>query len=73
MRSWCSSRGGLWGRLDPDDASPDVLGMLMAGRTVDTAAEAAGEPAADTAAEAAGEPAAETATDTAAEAAGEPA
>ena len=64
--------GRIVGRLDPDDASPDVLGMLMAGRTVDTAAEAA-ETATDTAAEAAGEPAAETATDTAAEAAGEPA
>ena len=54
--------GRIMGRLDPDDASPEVLGMLMAGRTVEAAdtpsaadtASAAAEGAAD---DTAGEPA----------------
>ena len=58
--------GRIMGRLDPDDASPEVLGMLMAGRTVeaahtpsaaDTASAAAEEPAADAVDDTAGEPA----------------
>ena len=54
--------GRIMGRLDPDDASPEVLGMLMAGRTSDaapdTAADAAPDDAApETAAEAAADPA----------------
>ena len=56
--------GRIMGRLDPDDASPEVLGMLMAGRAV----EAADTPsAADTASAAAEEPAEGAADDTAEE------
>ena len=60
--------GRVMGRLDPDEASPEVLGMLMAGRTAEGAGTAAG-PAADTATGTAAGPAADTATGTAADAA----
>ena len=43
--------GRIMGRLDPDDASPEVLGMLMAGRTSDAAADSAPDAAAETAAD----------------------
>ncbi|MYA86729.1 MAG: hypothetical protein F4Y12_14255 [Acidimicrobiaceae bacterium] len=43
--------GRIMGRLDPDDASPEVLGMLMAGRTSDAAPDTAADAAPDTAAD----------------------